>query len=103
MTDRTTFLCHLIAARRSAWRVLIVAMLFQALTYLAYLGMVQGWFDGLIQSGIYGDMSRADLLRVTFLFVAALKLMNIAICLGALFLTLWVRALGNSPMLSSAK
>lgn len=103
MTDSATLLRTLIAARRSAWQVLIIALLFQAVTYLAYLGMTQGWFDSLIQSGIYGDMSRAELLQVTFLFVAALKLMNIAICLGALFLTLWVRALRKSALTTSAQ
>jgi hypothetical protein len=73
--------------------VFLIAVGLQMLTYLAYLGMAQGWLDGLIESGLYGDISRDEAAPLMFLYVAALKLMNTAILMGALFLTLWVRGL----------
>jgi hypothetical protein len=82
-----------IAARRAAWLVLLISVALQIFTYLAYLGMEQGWLDGLIESGLYGNISRDELARLTFRFIAALKLLSIAILMGALFLTLWVRGL----------
>ena len=93
MSDSSTFLHRIIAARGAAWRVLLIAFALQILTYLAYLGMEGGWLDGLIESGLYGDISRDEAARLTFLYVAALKLMSTAILMGALFLTLWVRGL----------
>ncbi len=93
MSDRDTFLHRVIAARRAAWFVFLIATGLQIFTYLAYLGMEQGSLDGLIESGLYGDISREELARLTFVFVAAFKLMNTAILMGALFLTLWVRGL----------
>ena len=51
---------------------------------------------GLVESGLYGDISPDELAHLSFAFVAALKLMNIAILMTALFLTLWVRGLRRS-------
>jgi len=93
MSDSATFLDRVIAARRAAWFVFLVAVGLQMFIYLAYLGMEQGWLDGLIESGLYGDISRDEAARLVFLYVAAFKLMNTGILLGALFLTLWVRGL----------
>ena len=93
MSDSRIFLHRVIAARRAAWLVFLLGTGLQIFSYFAYLGMEQGWLDGLIESGLYGDISRDELALLTFLFVAALKLMNIAILMGALFLTLWVRGL----------
>jgi len=97
MSDSSTFLHRVIAARRAAWIVFLIAIAVQIFTYLAYLGMEQGWLDGLIESGLYGNVSRDELARLTFHFAAALKLMSIAILMGALFLTLWVRGLRRIP------
>ena len=93
MSDSDTFLQRVIAARRAAWLVFLIAVGFQILTYAVYLGMEQGWLDGLIESGLYGDVSRDEATRLMFRYVAALKLMSTAVLLGALFLTLWVRGL----------
>ncbi len=93
MPDSGTFLQRVIAARRAAWFVFLIAMGVQIFTYLVYLGVDQGGLDGLIESGLYGNISRDEAARLTFIYVAALKLMNTAILLGALFLTLWVRGL----------
>ena len=93
MSDRVAFLNRVIAARRAAWLVLLIAIGFQVFTYFAYLGIEQGWLDGLIESGLYGNFSRDEVARLAFIYVAALKLMNTAILLAALFLTLWVRGL----------
>jgi hypothetical protein len=82
-----------IAARRAAWIVLLIAVGLQMFTYLVYLGIEGGLLDSLIESGLYGDISRDEAARLSFLYVAALKLMNTAVLLGALFLTLWVRGL----------
>lgn len=64
--------------------------------YLFYLGLGQSGMEGLAHTGLYGDISPSELLRLTFLFIAALKLMNIAIFMVALFLTLWARGLSRS-------
>jgi hypothetical protein len=93
MSDSETFLHRVIAARRAAWIVLLIAVGFQMFTYLVYLGIERGWLDALIESGLYGDISRDEAGRVSFIYVAAFKLMNTAILLGALFLHLWVRGL----------
>ena len=93
MSDRDTFLHRVIAARKAAWLVFLIAMGIQIFTYLIYLGMERGWLDGLIESGLYGDISRDEAARLAFIYVAALKLMNTAILMGALFLTVWVRGL----------
>ena len=93
MSDNVIFLHRVIAARRAAWLVLLIAIGFQIFTYLACLAMEQGWLDGLLASGLYGDISRDEATRMTLLYVAALKLMSTAVLLGALFLTLWVRDL----------
>ena len=97
MSVTDPFLNRALAARRAAWLVFLIAVAFQLFTYLAYLGMEQGWLDGLIESGLYGNVSRDELARLTFHFAAALKLMSIAILMGALFLTLWVRGLRRIP------
>ena len=93
MSDSGTFLHRVIAARRAAWLVFLIAVGVQMFTYLAYLGMERGWLDGLIESGLYGDISRDEAARLAFVYVAALKLLSTAILMGALFLTLWVRGL----------
>jgi hypothetical protein len=93
MSDNEAFLVRVIAARKAAWLVFLIAIGLQMFTYLGYLGLGQGRFDGLIEAGLYGDITRAELTRLTLHFVSALKLMNIAILMAALFLTLWVRGL----------
>jgi hypothetical protein len=96
MSDSGTFLHRLIAARRAAWLVLLIGVGLQMFTYIFYLGLGQSGMEGLIESGLYGDISPDELVHVTFLFVAALKLMNIAILMAALFLTLWAQGLRRS-------
>lgn len=96
MNDSGVFLGRLIAARRAAWLVFLIAVGLQILTYLAYLGMQAGVMDDLIDSGLYGDISRDELARLTLVFVAAMKLMSLATLLGALFLTFWVRGLART-------
>ncbi len=93
MVDTATFLNRVIAARTAAWLVFSIAVGNQILTYLIYLGMHGGFWDDLIDSGLYGEISRDELTRLTLYYVAALKLMSVAIFMGALFLTLWVRGL----------
>ena len=93
MSDSGTFLDRVIAARRAAWIVFLIAVGLQMFIYLIYLGIDGGLLDGLIESGLYGDVSPDEAARLLFIYVAALKLMNTAILLGALFLTLWVRGL----------
>lgn len=93
MSDSATFLDRVIAARRAAWIVFLVAVGVQIFTYLAFLGMERGWMDGLIESGLYGDTTPGEATRLIFLYTIALKLMATAILMGALFLTLWVRGL----------
>ena len=53
--------------------------------------VVQGIRDAL--SGAEPQMTPAEMTRVTFHYIAALKLMATALLFGALFLTLWVRGL----------
>jgi hypothetical protein len=93
MSDTDTFLLRLVAARRAAWLVLGCGIALQLIVYGGYLGVQAGWIDGLIEHGVYGEITRARLSEVTFVFIAALKLLNTAILLGAMFLTLWVRGL----------
>jgi len=93
MTDAGTFLERAIAARRATWLVFGIAVALQLLVYFAFLGMEKGSMDGFIESGLYGDIPRPELARITFYYAAALKLMNTAILMGALFLTLWIRGL----------
>ncbi|MCP3902775.1 MAG: hypothetical protein GY715_03985 [Planctomycetes bacterium] len=93
MSDHSAFLNRVLAARRAAWFVLLIAVVIQIFVYLVYLGMEQGWMDGLIELGLYGNITRDEMAQLTFFCVAALKLMNTAILLGAIFLTLWVRGL----------
>jgi hypothetical protein len=93
MTDTDTFLTRLLAARRAAWLVLLCGVALQLVTYAGFLAIEHGWVDSLVEAGVYGGVSSARLAEVTFLFVAALKLMNIAILMGALFLTFWARGL----------
>ena len=93
MSDNEAFLARMIAARKAAWLVFLIAVGLQMSVYFSYLGLEQGWLDGLIEAGLYGNITRSDLARLTLHFVTALKLMNIAILMAALFLTLWVRGL----------
>ncbi|MAB78327.1 MAG: hypothetical protein CMJ89_03135 [Planctomycetes bacterium] len=93
MSDSALFLDRVIAARRAAWLVFLVAVGVQIFTYLAFLGMERGWLDGLIESGLYGGITPDEATRLMFLYTVALKLMSTAILMGALFLTLWVRGL----------
>ena len=93
MADRDVFLQRIVAARTAAWLVLLISMVIQILNYVAYLGMQHGLVDGLIEMGVYGDVTRAQLQIAVFYFLAVLKLMNIGILMVALFLTLWVRGL----------
>jgi hypothetical protein len=96
MSDSNTFQNRLLAARRAAWQVLLIGVGVQMFTYVLYLGFGQGGMEGLIESGLYGDISSGELLRVSFLFIAALKLLNTAVLLAALFITLWARNLSRS-------
>jgi hypothetical protein len=66
------------------------------LTYSCYLVLGQGGMEGLIESGLYGDIAADEALRLMLLFIAALKLMNAAILMAALFLTLWARSFSRS-------
>ncbi len=93
MSDHSAFLQRVLAARRAAWLVLLIAVVIQIFVYLIYLGMEQGWMDDLIGSGLYGNITRDELAQLTLIYVAALKLISTAIFLGAIFLTLWVRGL----------
>ncbi|MDH3744477.1 MAG: hypothetical protein OES47_05175 [Acidobacteriota bacterium] len=93
MTDGDSFLRRLLAARRAAWQVLLVGVAIQMLTYFAYLVFTGGGFDGLIESGLYGDLPRQQLSIAFFAYVSALKLINFVVLLAAVFLTLWVRAI----------
>jgi hypothetical protein len=93
MTDANTFLNRVVAARSAAWKVFLVAVSLQLLTYFAFLGMKDGLLDGLIEAGFYGDMTRDELKDFVIVYVAALKLMSTAVLLAALFLTWWVRGL----------
>jgi hypothetical protein len=93
MSDSGTFEHRLIAARRAAWQVFLVGVAIQMFTYFIYLGLGHGGMGGLIESGLYGDISSQEATHVMFVFIAALKLMNMAIFMAALFLTLWVRGL----------
>ena len=81
------------AAAGAAWRVWLISAGFTMLTYLAYLAMNAGWLDALIGWGLYGPVTRAELVKVTFYFVGAMKLIGLCILLGAAFLSLWWRAL----------
>ena len=71
----------------------LIAVGLQTFTYFAYLGAVHGGLDGLLESGLYGDIPREEMTRLIFVYTAALKLMSTAILMAALFLTLWVRGL----------
>jgi hypothetical protein len=93
MPDTSTFQHRLIAARRAAWQVFVVGVALQMLTYSFYLALGQGGIEGLIETGLYGDIAADQALRLILVYVAALKLMNTAILMVALFLTFWVRAL----------
>ena len=88
-----TFQRRLIAARRASWQVFLIGVGLQMLIYLAYLGLGRGGMEGLIESGLYGEISPDELGHLVFVYVAALKLMNTAILMAALFLTLWARGL----------
>jgi hypothetical protein len=89
----STFQRRLIAARGAAWQVFLIGLGLQMLTYFLYLGLGQGGIEGLIESGLYGDVSSDEATHLMLVYVAALKLMNTAILMAALFLTLWVRGL----------
>ena len=93
MPDNDRFLNRVVAARKAAWLVFLVAVGIQMISYGAYLAMQGGGLDGLIESGLWGDISSDEASRLMFHYVAALKLMSTAILMGALFLTLWVRGL----------
>jgi hypothetical protein len=93
MSDTDAFLPRLIAARRAAWIVFMIAVGIQTLTYLIYLAMGQGWMDDMLTSGLYGNSTPDELTRLTLYYLAAFKLMSIGTFLGAMFLTLWVRGL----------
>jgi hypothetical protein len=93
MGDIDRFLPRLLAARRAAWLTFIIGVVLQLVVYGGYLGIERGWVDGLIQRGVYGELTRTQLAHVTLAYVALLKLMNTGILLGAVFLTLWVRGL----------
>lgn len=93
MSHKNTFLLRVIAARRAAWFSLLIAVAFQLLTYLGFLAIENGSLDGLIESGLYGNTTRGEIARLALVYTAAMKLINFAILIGALFLTLWVRGL----------
>lgn len=96
MTDCDVFTTRLVAARRAAWQVFGVAVLIHLVTYGAFLGMQEGWVDGMITGGIYGDLTRGELSRLTLYYLAAFKVLTSFVMLGAIFLSLWVRALRRS-------
>lgn len=93
MSEDNLFLRRVIAARRAAWIVLVIGIAFQILTYFIFLGMTDGGMDGLLESGLYGDISRDEASRLLLYYVSAMKLINYSFFLGAMFLTLWVRGL----------
>lgn len=93
MSDSDAFLLRLIAARTAAWWVLLLAVALQMFTYFAFLGLAGGGFGGLIESGLYGDLTPQQLSMASFAYVAALKLMSTVVLLSAVFLTLWVRGI----------
>jgi len=93
VSDSGTFQHRLTAARRAAWQVFLIGVGLQMLIYFFYLGLGQGGIEGLIESGLYGDISPDEATHLIFVYVAALKLMNTAILMAALFLSLWVRGL----------
>jgi len=93
MSDSSTFQHRLTAARRAAWQVFLTGVGLQMLIYFCYLGLGQGGIEDLIESGLWGDISPGEAMHLMFVYVAALKLMNTAIFMAALFLTLWVRGL----------
>jgi hypothetical protein len=81
------------AAAGAAWRTWLISAGFTTFTYLAYLAMNAGWLDALIGWGLYGPITAAELARVTFYYVGALKLISTCFLLGAAFLSLWGRGL----------
>ncbi|MHC4915039.1 MAG: hypothetical protein ACYTGB_06070 [Planctomycetota bacterium] len=80
-------------AAGAAWKVWLVSAGVTAFTYLAYLAMSAGWLDWLVGSGLYGSVTPAELARITFYYVGAVKLISTCFLLGALFLTCWARGL----------
>ena len=77
----------------AAWTVVLVGFGIVLLSWLGYLAMSAGWLDGLIESGLYGPVTREELVPIWFVFIAAFKLLVFCFALGALFLTLWARGL----------
>ena len=80
-------------AAGAAWKTWLVGAGFTTVTYGAYLAMNAGWLDWLINSGLYGPVTREQLVSITFHYVGAMKLIGMCFLLGAAFLSFWWRAL----------
>ena len=64
MLDSNQFLNRVLAARRAAWFVVVIGIALQLITYLFFLGMVDSGMDGLLESGLYGNISRDEASRL---------------------------------------
>lgn len=87
------FALKLRAAARAAWLTGLVGWVFVFVSWLAYLALSAGWFDGLISLGLYGPMTRERIVPVVFWFIGGFKMLVFCIFLGAIYLSLWSRAL----------
>ncbi len=80
-------------AAGAAWKTWLVVAGFTTFTYLAYLGMNAGWLDWLLGSGLYGSVTRDQMLLMTFAYIGLMKLIGLVFFAGAAFLSFWWRAL----------
>jgi hypothetical protein len=80
-------------AAGAAWKTFFASWGLTTFTYLAYLAMNAGWLDWLINSGLYGSVTREQMLMITFCYVGVMKLIGLCVLLGALFLSMWWRGL----------
>ncbi len=80
-------------AAGAAWKTWLVGAGFTMVTYFAYLAMNAGWLDWLISSGLYGSVTREQMLMITFCYVGVMKLIGLCVLLVALFLSFWWRGL----------
>ncbi len=83
-------------AAGAAWKVWLVSAGFTMFIYFAYLAMNAGWLDTFVGWGLYGPITAAELARVTFYYVGAVKLISTCFLLGALFLTWWAKGLAGA-------
>jgi len=80
-------------AAGAAWKAWLVVAGFTAFTYLAYLAMTAGWLDWLLGSGLYGSVTRDQMLLMTFAYIGIMKLIGLVFFASAAFLSFWWRGL----------